>query len=170
VAATFRHDLLKPAREKSGLSAGELARRLHVDRQTVIDWEQGKFRPRQDRLADLADAVGLDLEDLFARQEPTYRTHTEPYTPTREQMQAADWGNQRVVQLRQQISDVRFQRERAKRDFNAPDRRGDPEGERHRARQRWRECDQQLSGLYDELKTVDEQAWRQVAFDYEGDG
>lgn len=51
-------------RKLRGFTQGELAQRLGVSKPTVWAWEQGRARPIEDRLAAIADVLGVSAEDL----------------------------------------------------------------------------------------------------------
>lgn len=60
-------DLVRSRREELGLTRQQLAAAMEVRDSTVTRLEQGKFAaPRPDKLARLADALRLDLADVFA--------------------------------------------------------------------------------------------------------
>lgn len=60
--------LLRKRREKLGLSTHELARQADISQPTILRLEQGRFAaPRPDKLARIADVLGLGLADLYAR-------------------------------------------------------------------------------------------------------
>ncbi|MBT0667147.1 helix-turn-helix domain-containing protein [Novosphingobium profundi] len=51
-------------RKLRGLTQGELANRLGVSKPTVWAWEQGRARPIEERMAGIAEALGVASEDL----------------------------------------------------------------------------------------------------------
>ena len=57
------------ARKRSGLNQSELARRLGITPQSVQQWEKGTSTPKIDRLAAIAQILGVSLESLTG-QEP----------------------------------------------------------------------------------------------------
>jgi transcriptional regulator with XRE-family HTH domain len=56
---------LRSAREKTGLSQAEAARRIGVARERVTEWENGVRIPRVLQLAGVIESLGLDPRDLF---------------------------------------------------------------------------------------------------------
>ena len=54
------------ARESSGLSAAQLAKRLGVKTKTLLNWESDKSQPRANRLAMLGGALGVSPSWLLA--------------------------------------------------------------------------------------------------------
>ncbi len=58
---------LKKCRTAQGLTQEDLARRLHVTRQTVSSWERNNSHPDSDQLAAIAAALGWRLS-LTRRQ------------------------------------------------------------------------------------------------------
>lgn len=51
-------------RKLRGLTQGELANRLGVSKPTVWAWEQGRARPIEDRIEAIAEALGVDSNEL----------------------------------------------------------------------------------------------------------
>lgn len=56
---------LKQARQKQNLTQQQLADQLHVSRQTISGWENGRTYPDIDALIALSDLFGLSLDDLI---------------------------------------------------------------------------------------------------------
>ena len=56
---------LRTRREELQISQAELANRLQVSQQTISRWENGSTSPGPRRIAELADALGLNLSDLL---------------------------------------------------------------------------------------------------------
>jgi DNA-binding XRE family transcriptional regulator len=59
-------DRLRAQRRSLGLSAAELAERVGVSQQSWSDWENGVVAPRPRRLAEVAQALSLDVAELQA--------------------------------------------------------------------------------------------------------
>ena len=59
-------------RKERNISQGELAKRLEVSRQAVSKWEQGTSSPDTERLIQLAEILGTEVEYLATG------THPEP--------------------------------------------------------------------------------------------
>lgn len=58
---------LRARREELGLSVRDVERLADVDNGTIVRIEQGAFAaPRPDKLSRMADALGLNLADVFA--------------------------------------------------------------------------------------------------------
>src|SRR4051794_28712824 len=57
-------DQLRGWREGSGLTQVALAEKLKVTQQTVSDWETGAIVPRLERLHQIADALGIDRDEV----------------------------------------------------------------------------------------------------------
>ena len=55
---------LKERRKAAGLTQQEVANILGVDQSAVAYWENGKYKPRKKRLADLAKLYGCSVEEL----------------------------------------------------------------------------------------------------------
>jgi transcriptional regulator with XRE-family HTH domain len=59
--------LVQTAREAAGIAKVELARRLSVDRATILRWETGATRPEQsDVVQRFADLFAIDLDTALA--------------------------------------------------------------------------------------------------------
>lgn len=58
---------IKRLRLERGLSQDELARRMGVQRPSVVQWEQNKNFPSTARLPELADILGCTIDALFGR-------------------------------------------------------------------------------------------------------
>lgn len=62
--------LLKEKRETRRMSAGDLAARVGVSEDKIALWEAGADRPRRDKWARLANALGLTVEELILGRAP----------------------------------------------------------------------------------------------------
>lgn len=56
-------------RARTGLTQAELAERIGVTRQTVIAIEQGRYSPSLETAFQIARALGVRLDDVFAYPE-----------------------------------------------------------------------------------------------------
>ncbi len=56
---------IKKYRKEAKISQQSLAGRLHVTRNTVINWESGKYRPDADLFPSLCGILGISLNDLY---------------------------------------------------------------------------------------------------------
>src|SRR5690554_2363449 len=56
---------LKKEREKKGWSQIELAKKIHVSRQSVSKWETGKNYPSIEVIIDLSDLFGITIDELL---------------------------------------------------------------------------------------------------------
>lgn len=59
---------IKAARRKKGLKQCRLAKILYMDRSTVSNWETGKRRIYLDVAIDVADILGITLDELIGRK------------------------------------------------------------------------------------------------------
>ncbi len=59
---------IKAARIKKGLKQCRLAQILYMDRSTVSNWETGKRRIYLDVAIDVADILGITLDELIGRK------------------------------------------------------------------------------------------------------
>src|SRR5690606_33340852 len=58
------HTRIREARQAKGLSTERLAALVGVSYQTIQQWENGKTAPKRQRLAKVADALGVTVEFL----------------------------------------------------------------------------------------------------------
>jgi transcriptional regulator with XRE-family HTH domain len=66
--------IIRTAREQSGLTQRELAGKLHVDIAKIADYETAKVDPTVEMLSSIVAAAGLDLEiALRPRTDPVLR-------------------------------------------------------------------------------------------------
>lgn len=61
---------LKRLRMARGLSQADVAVRLGVSGPSISGWENGRARPKEDRLADLAQILGVPVTQLLADPQP----------------------------------------------------------------------------------------------------
>lgn len=69
--AIVKAELLTWAREAAGLSVGDAARKIHVPRQRLENWEGGKSRPTVNQLYKLADVYKRPLAVFFLPHPPS---------------------------------------------------------------------------------------------------
>ena len=69
---------IRTLRKARGLSQQELAKRLHVVRQTVSKWEQGLSVPDADLLVRLAECLQMPVEELLGTPGPESTAPLEP--------------------------------------------------------------------------------------------
>ncbi|MGN1094423.1 MAG: helix-turn-helix domain-containing protein, partial [Candidatus Neoclostridium sp.] len=58
-------EILKEKRRECNISQGELAEKIGVHPQTVSKWERGKMLPDVGQFGDIANALGIPLEDVL---------------------------------------------------------------------------------------------------------
>lgn len=68
---------IRSLREDAGISQGELASRVFVSRQTVINWEKGKTLPDIESVKLLSAAFGITVEALLDERSEEYLRQTE---------------------------------------------------------------------------------------------
>ena len=56
---------LAAARVNAGLTQEDVARELHVSKQTVVNWEKGKALPSFPTLKGLAEFYNIPLDNIF---------------------------------------------------------------------------------------------------------
>lgn len=59
---------LKELRVKSGITQNELAKKLNVTGQTLLNWENGIYEPKIHQLIQLADFFGVTVDYLIERE------------------------------------------------------------------------------------------------------
>lgn len=59
---------LRPLRRSRALTQGELAERVNTDQYNISKYENGKQSPRPPMIRKLADALGVEPEELFKEQ------------------------------------------------------------------------------------------------------
>ena len=60
--------VIRPLREKSGMTQRKLAADIGVSPGAVAQWELGTTQPTADNLVALADAFGVPMDALFGRE------------------------------------------------------------------------------------------------------
>ena len=56
---------MRTARAEANLTQGEVAKRMNLSQNTVLDWELGRRKPRADQLAAYCDICGCRPEDIY---------------------------------------------------------------------------------------------------------
>lgn len=69
---------LRHMRRRAGLTAADLAERMHYSRTTIYFWEQGRCWPSSQELPRIAEILGCTIDDLFA-------DHGAQHTPEEEE-------------------------------------------------------------------------------------
>lgn len=59
---------LRELRNKSGLTQSEIANKLGVSGQTILNWENGIYEPKINQLIQLADLFGVSVDYLIERK------------------------------------------------------------------------------------------------------
>lgn len=59
---------LRELRNKSGLTQNEIASKLGVSGQTILNWENGIYEPKINQLIQLADLFGVSIDYLVERK------------------------------------------------------------------------------------------------------
>lgn len=62
---------LAAARVNAGMTQEDTARRMHVSKQTIVNWEKGKIIPKVPEIEMLARIYGIDQDNIFL---PCYST------------------------------------------------------------------------------------------------
>jgi transcriptional regulator with XRE-family HTH domain len=55
---------IRELREKHGWTQLDLANKVGVTPSTIYNWESGRFEPRASQLRDLAQALGVRMDDI----------------------------------------------------------------------------------------------------------
>lgn len=56
---------LAAARVNAGLTQDEVAKALHVGKQTVVSWEHGKTEPKISQSRQLSELYNIPLDNIF---------------------------------------------------------------------------------------------------------
>ena len=56
---------MKAARVNAGLSQEDVAQKLHVGKQTVVNWEKGKTEPKINQARAISELYGMPLDYIF---------------------------------------------------------------------------------------------------------
>lgn len=67
---------IKELRTDAGMSQDEFAGKVFVSRQTISNWENGKFYPDVQSLAIIADFFGTSIDDLVKGDLPMMNSRT----------------------------------------------------------------------------------------------
>lgn len=59
---------LRTVRLEAGKTQDQVAKYLHVTRQTISSWENGRTQPNFTMLQQLAEAIGVDVSKFFERE------------------------------------------------------------------------------------------------------
>ena len=59
---------LRELRNKSGLTQNEIASKLGVSGQTILNWENGIYEPKINQLIQLADLFNVSVDYLIERK------------------------------------------------------------------------------------------------------
>lgn len=59
---------LRELRNKSGLTQNEIANKLGVSGQTILNWENGIYEPKINQLIELADLFEVSIDYLVERK------------------------------------------------------------------------------------------------------
>ena len=97
---------LSRARDATGLSPAQLARRLGVQSSTIQAWESDRSQPRANRLSMLAGVLGVSLSWLL------HGVGTSPNEDGGEMAQSVALQLERLKRLQQETSDIIVQIER----------------------------------------------------------
>lgn len=56
---------LAAARVNAGMTQRDIAREMHVSKQTIVNWEKGISEPSISQSRELANYYGIPLENIF---------------------------------------------------------------------------------------------------------
>lgn len=62
---------LKAARVNANLTQRETAKKMNIDRATLINWENGKTFPNAPQLIRLCEIYGIGIDDIFLKVKST---------------------------------------------------------------------------------------------------
>ena len=89
---------VRDAREKGGLTYEELADRAGCSKTTIRNYEQCKNPPKLRTVIRVADALGVELEDLV----PEYKGRTSSF----ERLKTEDWSNYTIKEIAKELDVV----------------------------------------------------------------
>ena len=64
-------------RREKHVSVEELAEKTRIGRSTLYNYENGLFSPTIDALEKIADALGVQIEELYEKEEKLYENEKE---------------------------------------------------------------------------------------------
>lgn len=56
---------LKAARVNAGLTQEDVAKKLRLNKQTLVNWENGSSEPKLSQARELCDLYGLSIDNIF---------------------------------------------------------------------------------------------------------
>lgn len=56
---------LAAARVNAGLSQDEVAKSLHIAKQTIVNWEKGLSEPKMSQARELSELYNMPLDNIF---------------------------------------------------------------------------------------------------------
>ncbi len=69
--------LIWKVRREKHVSMEELAEKTGIGRSTLYNYENGLFSPTIDALEKIADALGVQIEELYEKEEKLYENEKE---------------------------------------------------------------------------------------------
>ncbi len=69
--------LIWKVRREKHVSVEELAEKTGIGRSTIYNYENGLFSPTIDALEKIADALGVQIEELYEKEEKLYENEKE---------------------------------------------------------------------------------------------
>lgn len=72
---------IRTLRKRCGMTQVELAKIVNVNQSAVSLWERGCTKPVRKYMKPLADALGVDVEELALEEKPRHRTGTDCHRP-----------------------------------------------------------------------------------------
>ncbi len=69
--------LIWKVRREKHVSVDELAEKTGIGRSTLYNYENGLFSPTIDALEKIADALGVQIEELYEKEEKLYENEKE---------------------------------------------------------------------------------------------
>ncbi len=62
---------LAAARVNAGLTQDDVARRIHVSKQTIVNWEKGKIIPTFSVMTTLSGLYNISIDNIFLPEKST---------------------------------------------------------------------------------------------------
>ena len=118
ISDIFLGSRIHSSRQALGLSEAQLARRIGVKRDTLVNWENGKTAPRANRLAEIAGILNVPLMWLLAGGESPAEAQEPNNNETLALEQKLDTADQLINQLSALIADLRGHTRRVQREID----------------------------------------------------
>lgn len=72
------YDLYEKIRDEKGLRNADVSRGTGISKQILSDWKRGKAVPKLEKIAKIADFLGVSVDYLTTGKEPSYGHYLDP--------------------------------------------------------------------------------------------